>query len=67
MKKETRIYIVDGNTIDFDFKTELLKENYDIIISEAEREGRVYSLQGFQDAFNSGDEFSADVDYILIH
>jgi len=61
------VYIVNGDIIDFDFDTELRNKNYDIIKEEAKKEGRVYSLKDFQNAFNNCIKCDADIDYILIH
>ena len=45
---ETRVYVLDQNTHDC-FVNELSDKKF---ITLAERDGRVYTLQGFQEAFN---------------
>lgn len=54
MKIETRVYVVDANEI---YKTLSTEEIQDI----AERSGDVYSLSGFQEAFNCGEIQSENV------
>lgn len=55
---ETRVYIIDSSyaipTSDEDF------------ITLAEQLGRVYTLQGFQKAFNEEETISSTIDYIRI-
>lgn len=73
MNKEFRVFIV--NNLDYDevsrptsdwFKDGKPSEEALIFMELAEDEGRVYSLQGFQEAFNSGTELSEEVDFVLI-
>lgn len=58
LKSETRVYIIDSSyaipTTDEDFMT------------LAEEIGRVYTLQGFQKAFNEEETISSTIDYIRI-
>ena len=65
--KEPKVYVID---------TELIKEDYLLphndlfekkqFVNKAESEGRVYSLQGFVDAFNANDELNQNTDYAII-
>lgn len=67
-KTETRVYVV--NIDEFDMDTEVARpgaEDFDeeLFIERAEEEGRVYTLSGFQEAFNN-EQISDVCDYILI-
>lgn len=59
---ETKVYVVDTTQ-------EITDENYfgyEIsFMNEAERQGNVYSLKGFQDAFNN-DKINTNTDLIKI-
>lgn len=62
-QSETRVYVLDTQVISMDkgFE-ELTDEEW---IAECERQGRVYSLQGFARAFNA-EEISTDIDVVRI-
>ena len=49
---KTRIYVIDIDNYEFD--TPPIKWNDGKFMSEAEIQGGVYSLEGFEEAFNSG-------------
>jgi hypothetical protein len=64
---ETRIYLVDLNLI-HEEDTEAYFPNTtsdEKFMDEAERQGSVYSLHGFQEAFN-GDEITSNNTFIRI-
>jgi hypothetical protein len=48
MNKELRVYVVDANLLEVSYE-ELTDEEF---VQEAENQGNVYSLVGFQEAFN---------------
>lgn len=57
MKKEIRVYVVDtvessASNIKLDPETEYFKEK--LFMDEAETQGSVYTLVGFQNALNRG-------------
>ena len=54
--KEIRVYVVNADA-DFDFLDAKMLGKFDDIISEAERQGTIYSLEGFQEAINCEDLF----------
>ena len=58
---ETRVYALDTQDISIDKGFEELSEEE--WITECERQGRVYTLQGFQRAFNN-EEVNTNVDII---
>jgi hypothetical protein len=63
MNKEIRVYLLNCQDISIDkgFEEMTLEE----WINESERQGRVYSLEGFQRAFNE-EELNTSVDLIRI-
>ena len=63
MNKEIRVYALNCQDISIDkgFEEMTLEE----WINESERQGRVYSLEGFQRAFNE-EELNTSVDLIRI-
>lgn len=63
MKKEIRAYVVNADK--FDFRNAEMDADYKSIMNEAEKEGTVYSLYGFQEALNC-EELSLDNSYVLI-
>jgi len=69
MKKEIelRFYLINIYETPEDFNFVELKEEkkFEEIINESERQGNVYSQQGFEYAFNT-DRISQDNYYILI-
>jgi hypothetical protein len=50
---ETRVYVVDG--INYEFDTTPEKWDEEVFMSEAEIQGTVYSLEGFQKAHNNSE------------
>lgn len=58
---ETRVYIVDVDNYEFDESPKQWSDEK--FMSEAEIQGNVYSLQGFQNAFNN-EEISTAIDVI---
>jgi hypothetical protein len=60
---ETRFYVLDTQDISIDKGFEELTEKEWII--ECERQGRVYSTQGFQRAFNE-EEINTSIDVLRI-
>lgn len=60
--KETRIYLIDLETVD---EYDPLTKTDNEFMDKAEELGTVYSLFGFQEAFNC-DEFSQDQCFIRI-
>ncbi len=67
MEKEIRVYVViiDPENNDFDFSRLEREGRLDEIKDEAERQGNVYSLKGFQSAFNA-EHLSTEDSFILI-
>ena len=67
-KKEIRVYVVNFD-IYGDDESDICPEhetfNENLFIKRAEEEGRVYTLKGFQEAFND-EKISDACDYILI-
>jgi hypothetical protein len=63
--KEIRVYIIDCNRTDFDFREAEHKGDYDSIIDEAESLGTVYSLEYFQECINN-EELDLSNSFILI-
>lgn len=65
--KEIRVYVTNCSECSegFDFRDLERDCEYDKIIDEAEKQGTVYSLQGFQDACND-EELDLSNSYILI-
>lgn len=66
--KEIRVYKI--NTFDFEFDTYEFDTSptqwgNEKFIQEAEIQGGVYTLKGFEEAFNN-QEVSADIDFIRI-
>ena len=59
-----RIYVLNCDN-DFDFREAEMQGNEDGIKAEAEKQGFVYSLEGFQEACNN-DELSLTNSFILI-
>jgi hypothetical protein len=55
MEKEKRVYLINYNKSNFDFREFEQLSDYEPIMQEAEAQGNVYSLQGFQDACNNED------------
>ena len=62
-QSETRVYVLDTQDISIDKGFEELTEEE--WIAECERQGRVYSLQGFARAFNE-EEISTAIDAVKI-
>lgn len=60
MKKEIRVYVIESETTGEKHYTELNNEEF---IDIAEEEGRVYTLKGFQEAFNL-EEINSAIDII---
>lgn len=56
-----RVYVIDTTNLDKGFE-EMSQEEF---MTESERQGRVYSIQGFQRAFNE-EEVNVNTDVILI-
>ncbi len=66
-KKEIKVYLISAEArYDFSFNDLIEKSDFEPIIEEAKKQGRIYSLEGFQNAFNF-EEVSTTTDYILIH
>lgn len=61
--KEIRVYKI--NAFDFEFNTSPTQWSNEKFIQEAEIQGGVYTLKGFEEAFNK-QEVSADIDFIRI-
>ena len=61
--KEIRVYLVDIYNFEFD---ESPKDwNNDKFMTESEIQGNIYTLEGFQDAYNDGD-INGENSYIRI-
>ena len=60
MKKEHRVYVVNFGRIENDFDM----KDTELFIAESERQGTVYTIEGFEQAFNSTP--FAHTDYIKI-
>jgi hypothetical protein len=61
MNKEIRVYVLDCQDISIDKGfTELTEKEW---MDECERQGRVYTLEGFQRAFNE-EEIHSSIDVI---
>jgi hypothetical protein len=61
MNKEIRVYVLDCQDISIDKGfTELTEKEW---MDECERQGRVYTLEGFQRAFNE-EEINSSIDVI---
>jgi hypothetical protein len=56
-----RVYVIDTTNLDKGFE-EMSQEEF---MTESERQGRVYSIHGFQRAFNE-EEVNVNTDVILI-
>jgi hypothetical protein len=61
MNKEIRVYVLDCQDISIDKGYEELTEKE--WMDECERQGRVYTLEGFQRAFNE-EELNSSIDVI---
>lgn len=61
-KFETRVYVLDVNDLEDKHHSELTDDEFQ---SLAEEEGRVYTLNGFQEAFNL-EEIDSSIDVIRI-
>ena len=61
MNKEIRVYVLDCQDISIDKGYEELTEKE--WMDECERQGRVYTLEGFQRAFNE-EELNSSIDLI---
>ena len=62
----TKIYLVDLSLEVFKgINKDNINKNEELIINEAEKRGDIYTLEGFQNAFN-GDEFYQSNNFILI-
>lgn len=57
-QSETRVYVVDAINYDFDTLPDIWEE--EVFMSEAEIQGTVYTLQGFQHAHNNSEIDVAD-------
>ena len=66
-QSETRVYVVDAINYDFDTLPDTWEE--EVFMSEAEIQGTVYTLQGFQHAHNNSEIDVADcyIRFISIH
>lgn len=64
--EEIKVYVIDLDKTDFDFREAESNGDYDDIMDEAERLGTVYSLQGFQEALNN-EELFLDNSFILFY
>lgn len=62
---KSRVYVINCNDTDFDFRTFESEGDEESIMQEAERLGSVYSLEGFQEALND-EELILDNSFILI-
>lgn len=58
---EKKVYVIDTTNLEKGF-AEMSKEEF---MDESEKQGRVYSLEGFQRAFNE-EEVNVATDIILI-
>jgi len=65
MKTEIRVYLVDFYNYDFDDNDSPSDFSDEKFMSEAEKQGNVYSLSGFQNAYNEGD-INGENSYIRI-
>jgi len=63
--KETRVYVLDCSTNDFDFRGKELAGDYEAIMTEAEKRGTVYSLEGFENDIND-EELDLNNSFIYI-
>ena len=63
--KEVRVYVIDLDRTDFDFREAEHNGDYDLIIDEAESLGTVYSLEYFQECINN-EELDLNNCFILI-
>jgi hypothetical protein len=61
MSKELRVYVVDTNLLEVSYE-ELTDGEF---VQEAENQGNVYSLVGFQEAFNDG-EIDSSVEVLRV-
>jgi ABC-type glycerol-3-phosphate transport system substrate-binding protein len=75
MKKELRVYVVDITEVSFYInsgtfkswnKNKHLPKEAKEFIQHAENNERVYTIEGFMNAFNSIDKIDAKTDYIFI-
>ena len=62
---ELKVYVINCSESDIDFNELERRGDHEPIMTEAERLGSVYSLQGFQDASNN-EELSLENSFILI-
>lgn len=60
---ETKVYVVNTNDYEFDDSPRTWDDEK--FMTEAEKQGSVYSLKGFQEAFND-EEINSAVDIIRI-
>ena len=65
MKKQIKVYVINGDQTDFDFRTAEMEGKEDEIINEAIKQRTVYTLQEFQDLSND-EELFLDNSFILI-
>jgi len=66
MKKEIRVYVINCDKTDFNFREKEHWGNLSAIMDEAERLGSVYSLSYFQDCINNQD-LDLSNSFILIY
>lgn len=64
--KEIRVYIINCNESDFDFREYYRYDDFEPIMEEAERLGSVYSLKYFESQIND-EQLFLDNSFILIH
>lgn len=50
--KEPRVYVINLSETKFNFREAEYRGNFEAIITEAERLGSVYSLEGFEERIN---------------
>ena len=65
MNKEKRVYIINCNETDFNFRKAEKEKRFNDIMTMAEELGSVYSLKGFQNAIN-GEIVDLNQSFILI-
>lgn len=59
-----KVYLI--NVDDFQSCIDPLDLSYEDFMTEAERQGTVYSLEGFVNSFNNGDNINSSTDVIRI-
>ena len=64
--KDIRVYVIDCNATEFDFRMAEEEGDEESIMQEAERLGSVYSLKGFQNAVNDEELDNLSNSFILI-